>query len=757
MSVAQGATPPYAGRSIDAVLEELRGDGIPLAWSSRLVTPDLIVLSEPAADNALEIAREILGEHSLMLEEDEGVYLVVRTPVAVAPSTGSESEQPIAEPGIENITVSASRYEVSRDVAPSNFVLDQQTIQIMPDVGEDPLRITHRLPGAAASGASARVHFRGGEQGEVGIILNGQRLFDPFHVRDYQNIFSAIDSRAVRGVEVYTGGFPVRFGDRMSGVVLMESIDPDEPTHTEIGISVFNTSVLHAGGSGDKRWLFSARRGNLDLVIDSKFGKPGYYDVFSQFEVDATPGMTLSANAFYADDLVTVVLETDPAELEQAESRTRNGQVWLEMSNRWSDQLASDTILSVTSYDNRRIGELNESEKIVGNVTDRRDVEQVGLRQDWTLRRNDKHLLQWGFSFVNSRATYDYAGQADYFGLQAIYENQPGSVTRSVTAAPDGASYSVYVADRRKLTPRTTLEWGLRWDDQTYTGLSSDSQLSPRLSVLRKLGKRSELRLSWGRYHQSQGIQELQVEDGLENFWPAQRADHLIAGIRHRFKNDVALRIEAFHKDMQRVRPRFENLYDPLGLIPELQPDRVRLDPTSAQSAGIEISLDGERADWRWWASYTLSKATDRIEGGDVVRSWDQRHALQLGLHWSNGPWDVALAAAAHGGWPSTDLTLEETGTSPGGEPIYTAFPGVRNALRHPAFASVDFRLSRRFELPRGSLIAFVEVSNLTNRKNVCCIDWDLEIDDTSGDAMLESSNDYWLPMLPAIGILWEF
>ena len=49
------------------------------------------------------------------------------------------------------------------------------------------------------------------------------RLFDPFHVRDYQNIFSAIDSRAIDGVEVYTGGFPVRFGDRMSGVVLMES------------------------------------------------------------------------------------------------------------------------------------------------------------------------------------------------------------------------------------------------------------------------------------------------------------------------------------------------------------------------------------------------------------------------------------------------------------------------------------------------------------------------------------------------------
>ncbi|MDX1507062.1 MAG: TonB-dependent receptor plug domain-containing protein, partial [Woeseiaceae bacterium] len=540
MSVAQGATPPYVGRSIEAVLEELRAEGMALAWSSRLVTPELRVVAEPGSEDALDIAREILAAHGLMLREDEGVYLVVRVPASAAPATGGEPQSAVTEPRIENITVSASRYEVSRDISPSNFVLDQQTIQVMPDVGEDPLRITHRLPGAAASGASARVHFRGGEQSEVGIILNGQRLFDPFHVRDYQNIFSAIDSRAVRGVEVYTGGFPVRFGDRMSGVVLMESISPDEPAHTEIGISVFNTSLLHAGGSGDKRWLFSARRGNLDLVIDSKFGRPSYYDVFSQFEADLTPDMTLSANAFYADDLVTVVLETDPAELEQAESRTRNGQAWLQLQNRWSDALTSDTILSLTSYTNRRVGELNDSEKIVGSVSDIRDVTQVGLQQDWMLRRDDSHLLQWGFSFVNGRATYDYAGQADYFGLQAIYENQGASVTRSVSAAPDGASYSVYFADRRKLSQRTTLEWGLRWDDQTYTGLSSDSQLSPRLSILRRLGERSELRLSWGRYHQSQGIQELQVEDGIDNFWPAQRADHLIAGFRHRFRNDVA-------------------------------------------------------------------------------------------------------------------------------------------------------------------------------------------------------------------------
>ena len=96
--------------------------------------------------------------------------------------------------------------------------------------------------------------------------------------------------------------------------------------------------------------------------------------------------------------------------------------------------------------------------------------------------------------------------------------------------------------------------------------------------------------------------------------------------------------------------------------------------------------------------------------------------------------------------------TVTESGTGPDGEPEYVAIPGPRNAERLPTFASVDARLSRRFDVKRGRLTAFIEVSNLFNRRNVCCIDWDL-----ADDGSLESSFDYWMPLLPAIGVLWEF
>ena len=94
--------------------------------------------------------------------------------------------------------------------------------------------------------------------------------------------------------------------------------------------------------------------------------------------------------------------------------------------------------------------------------------------------------------------------------------------------------------------------------------------------------------------------------------------------------------------------------------------------------------------------------------------------------------------------------------TDPDGDPIYVANPGARNALQNDAFGSLDFRISRTFELKRGSLMAFFEVSNVLNRKNICCRDWDVT-DDDAGNVELEHSYDYWLPRLPAIGVLWEF
>ncbi|HEX5788019.1 MAG TPA: TonB-dependent receptor [Woeseiaceae bacterium] len=753
---AMAADGAFTGRPVADVIDEYRAAGYAFAYSTNLVPDALVVLAEPDADAPVDIVRQILAPHGLTLRLESGIYLVVRDPApatraAPAPETAST---PLS---IEEIAVSASRYEIASEAATSRYSLDERTIQNNPDLGDDPLRVVQRLPGAAASGASARTHFRGGEDGEIGIVLNGQRLLDPFHVRDFQSLFSAIDSRAIAGVEVYTGGFPVHYGDRMSGMILMESVEAPQEPHNEIGVSVYNTSLLTAGGGENRHWLLSARRGNLDLVIDPRFGSPKYADVFGRFGFELSPTTSVALNALYADDRVVVITESDPEDLQRVSSDTQNLQVWLEVDNRWSDALTSRTVFSVVAFENLREGTSAEEEYLVGWAYDARDASQVGFRQDFRYASSAVHRLEWGLEVRRSDATYDYESHADYFGLAALYAGQPETLDRAVAAAPEGASYALYFADRRMFRDSTVLEWGLRWDDQSYTGGTSDAQLSPRVSILHTFGDGTDLRLSWGRYHQAQDIHELQVEDGIAEFFPAQRADHLIAGATQRFGERHALRIEAFYKDMDDVRPRFENLFDPLSVIPEIQPDRVRLDPAGATARGVEISFGSEGRHADWWVAYTWSEVVDRIEGRDERRSWNQEHSLQAGIDWSNAEWDVSLAAGFHSGWPQTELALLETGTDPDGEPEYVALPGSRNADDYPAFASLDVRIARTWALRRGSLMAFLEVTNLTNRRNECCLDWDLDEDDETGEAFLERGVDYWLPLLPAVGVRWEF
>ncbi len=828
-TMAQGPEAAYKGRAVADVIDDFRAQGWPFAYSTGLVTDELIVREEPAAGNAVAIVRQILAPHNLALRPDEGMYLIVRgrsadvgtgdllvivrdgrdfSPierstvssipaltaaaelgpgitqyaevaaktyrldvaangfktknriVRVAPGQTNvvtvELEQ--AAPEIETVTVSASRYELSRDLSNSLYFFDQRTIQTLPDLGEDALRAAHRLPGAAAGGFSARSYFRGGDETETGVILNGQRLFDPFHIRDYQNIFSSIDSRAIEGIEVYTGGFPVRYGDRMSGVVLMESLDLTRPRHNEIGLSVFNTSLLTAGvaDDGDTKWLFSARRGNLDLIIDKKYGEPKYYDLFGEVSLSLTADTRVSFNGLYADDGVLVVLESEIDEIEQARSDTRNAQAWITLDTDWSSTLSSSTVVSLSSFSNHRTGATADIEKIVSAVDDDRSIDRYGLRSDWSWLRSETHLLQWGIEAARGEASYRYRGEAQFFELRAIFEGVPDSLSRDLTASPQGDSYAAYVSDKWRVLPGTVLEFGLRWDRQTYTDLSDDSQLSPRFSILQALNPSTEMRVSWGRYYQSQGIQELQIEDGVTNFFPAQRADHIIVGLRRQLGENHSLRVELFRKDMDELRPRFENLFNPLALIPELTPDRIRIDSTRARAHGVEISLDRQGGPLNWWANYTYSEVADRVDSVRQLRSWDQTHAFQAGLNWSLNDWDVGVAMNVHTGWPTTQLSLVQDGVDANDEPVLVAVPGPRNASRHPTFASLDFRVSRQFDLRQGTLTAFFEVSNATNRDNVCCSDYDLEQDD-NGSVFLERSDDYWLPLLPAIGVLWEF
>ena len=134
---------------------------------------------------------------------------------------------------------------------------------------------------------SARPYVRGGATNELAVLLDGVRLVEPYHLRDFQAVFSAVDQRIVDSVAVHAGGFPAAYGDALSGLMVIEPREPTELAH-ELGLSVLYTSVLSSGTFADGRasWLVSARDSNLDRVLAEHLGEPAYSDVFVRVGVD---------------------------------------------------------------------------------------------------------------------------------------------------------------------------------------------------------------------------------------------------------------------------------------------------------------------------------------------------------------------------------------------------------------------------------------------------------------------------------------
>ena len=691
-----------------------------------------------------------LAAGNLELEISADGFVPLRRKVAVP--TGQVATLHVRmEPApfeLEALSVSTSRYVLFSN---SQFYVDQRAIQSLPGNGDDPLRAAHRLPGAAAGGWSAQSHFRGGEEDEIAIFLNGQRLIDPFHVRDYHNIFSAIDARSISGVEAWTGGFPAAFGDRMSGILLLHSRKPDRPRRHELGISVFNTSLLTTGHdpSGQLDWLVSVRRSNLSAVLDrSRHGKPDYHDIFATLGFGSSPNARWSFNLLRARDQILAITEHFADDREESVSDTHNDQAWVQYERDWANGLSLSAVVSRSRFSNRRTALVFDPEQLVGEVHDDRQADVDGLRLDFSYPVGPGHLLSWGIETQDQAAAYSYRSQAEYRGFYLAFPGVEASLARDIHTAPAGRSHSLYLSDRWQATPHMAVDMGLRWDRQTWIE-GDDAQFSPRLSLLYSPGGQTDLRLTWGRYFQSQQIQQLQVEDGIERFFPAQRADHLIAGVSRRLAPGWTLRAEMFGKRYAQLRPRFESLLDPVPLIAELEPDRVRINPDRARARGVEFTLEYDNGPWNGWASYTLSRVTDRIEGINQPRNWDQRHAVQAGLSWWHGPWELGAAVKAHSGWPTTAAIFA---SGQDDEPVLVT--GPRNAARLNTFVNVDLRIARGWQFRRSRLTAYFELNNALDRKNECCVDYDLEDDDVP---VLERSVDHWLGISPAIGILLEF
>lgn len=190
LPVAPAISAALAGMPLSSAVADLERRGLAVLYSSDLVRPWMKVAAEPTASDPASVLVEILRPHGLAARPGPGgLLLVVRQPrVAQARPVRPGSGPAETAASLEEVVVTTSRYRLdSLPVMP--ILLESADLGLLPDLGDDPLRATARLPGAAAGDLSAKSNLRGGEVDETLVRFDGLRLFNPFHFKDFQSIF----------------------------------------------------------------------------------------------------------------------------------------------------------------------------------------------------------------------------------------------------------------------------------------------------------------------------------------------------------------------------------------------------------------------------------------------------------------------------------------------------------------------------------------------------------------------------------------
>ncbi len=664
---------------------------------------------------------------------------------------------------LDEVVVTPSRYSFLHLQPEPRVFLDRASVERLPHIADDLLRVVHRIPGANAGDLSATFGLRGGRPEDVKVLLDGVRLEEPYHLRDFLSLFSVLDAEAVDGVDVMTSAYPVEHGDSVGGIIDVASAQPTG-SRWGLGTSFLTAKALGEGvwNEGRSSWAVSVRRGYLDVVFDwlETIGEtvpqntsPKYADLFAAVRFPIGNRSVAAAELIWTHDRVAL---DDPDEGNTADGRNTGWHLWSNLTTAWGGGLSVRSLVSVFDSQRSHAGTFDHPGRSWAKAAERSRFHGLGLSQDWFLTDHERHLWKWGFEARWARARYNYAGR--YLKLDPAFTAGGGPIEEQIEieTVPSGWQLGLYLGDRLRLGHSLTAEVGVRWDRQTWA--PGGDQISPRAHLIWSLGRAGTLRASWGRYAQAQGLNQLQVVDGLDHFFPAERAEHRVLSWQTALGRRSDLRVELYQNITSELRPRYENLLDPYEIFPPGEADRVRVDSERGVAKGVEVTIRGDNGGGlSWWVGYALASVEDRIGGQWQPRSWDQRNALSFNLSRQTASgWGLSLAGTLHTGWPTTPVKARWV-RSPDGTFELSTTTGPRNSLRFPTYRRLDARVTRTVAVGRGRLRCFLEIANLLNTENVRAVGSYSLV--PTGGPVLETiyDTDNWIPVLPSFGIVFEF
>ena len=657
--------------------------------------------------------------------------------------------------GVEAAGRKGDPISVSRDA----FVVDPAMIRAMPTVLEtDVLRVMALSPSASAPSDFVAVPYvRGGASEGTPVLLDGVRLFNPFHLGGF---FSAINPEAVDHATLLpaSGAGSLQVGS-LSGAIEIATRDGSRDGHLVTGAVGLASSRLAAEGpvGGGTSYLLNGRHTYVDLLAKA-MGEDFPYS-FS----DAHAKVTHDFGGFRRLS-VTGYLNSEGMEYEDDwHGRTDFGWGSSAVAAHYRDRLAGGAVLDVTIGHSRFGNDLLElnpdwQDPVVDTPVSGRghmQEDRVDVRAAWHLSRG---TLTAGAQAIRLEGDHHYSrsNAGDFESLLL-----PVSLKLRARQWRIGAFAKVDAPLGRSWRTRA----GVRVD--RFGGLANTFAPFAELSYA---GPWWEARIAAARSHQS--LASLRNEEALGasllaydllvpvRNGPVPRNTEITAGWEGS-RGDWRLRLDAYARRMENIR------LPVLGEHPLSEP--ALGDPSlrvvgGGSAAGIEASCSWVRGPLSAVGGYRWGRAGRTVEAMTYVPRFHRDHELELGTALETGRSIWSARFSLRSGQPFTPaLAVIPVGRHDLGEKdeiLWLLFDGEYNSGRLPPYLRLDLGWRRTRQRSRGGdrfATPFVSVTNLLSAPNVVAggdlVDPDLE----GREVRMERAYFPQMPILVFFGLEFGF
>ncbi len=670
-----------------------------------------------------------------------GYVTQVKTDVVVAPSRQTRLVFEMAEAVLElgEVTVTADYFSRRQEFSTSAHALNYEEIRRSPGAAEDISRVVQSIPGVVVGNDLRNdLIVRGGSPAENLFLVDNIEIPNINHFATQGasgGPIGMVNTEFIREVDFLSGGFPARYGDKLSAVMEIDLREGDRSRLSGVfDVNAAGVALIGEGPLGsDGSWMFSARRSYLDFLF-KYFGFagitviPNYVDFQGKVVLNPGPSDKLSFLAIGGiddvsfDDAKNQNFGANP-DLSGIEF-VDNDQYQYVVGGTWKRLWGNTGYSLLTFSHNLNYFYTNVDDTAGEKSYFNESVErEYPLKFDASFQADDKSTVEFGAGgkFIDLRHNVFIHADTSRW---ANRETGTG-IFPELAFDKRVRSYKLwaYAQYGRRLFNRLLVTPGLRLDYFEY--VDHGFTVSPRLTSRYYFTDRTSINLATGIFYQTPAYTWLTTDDRNRALKPL-RADHLIAGFEHLLRDDFLLTVDVFLK-------KYSN-YPVSGFIPSyilvnggtsygaFIAGDLRSEGTGTVK-GVELFLQ-KKMTGTWYGTLSYSYSVSRFVAGDKVErpgNYDYGHVFTIIFGYRVSPFlEISCKWRYAGGAPYTPIN----------EPLSRFFGrevmdlSRINAERYPPYHRLDVRVDYRFALGGLDVVTYLDLENAYNRKNIYTYVW---------------------------------